>query len=114
MDMTLPLTHYVPPRNFEPLQKEFVAPVADDYFIWWLFRRRCVQCHKPASEINEIIPRGRSKESIHDWTNRVTLCHACHVEFHHNGVTDAKIQKMQEDRKNWLISIGRKDYINAS
>ena len=108
----LPLTHYIPPRDFQPLEQEFVVPVADDYFIWWLFKRKCVMCRRPATEINEIIPRGRSKYSIEDWRNRVTLCHLCHNEFHHNGVTKSKIETMQEKRKQFLISIDRELYVN--
>ena len=110
--MTLSLTHYIPPKNFDDYKSEFIKPVPNDYFIWWLFRHKCVQCRKPATEINEIIPRGRSKKSILDWKNRVTLCHECHVEFHHNGVTNAKIEKMQEDRLKFLNSSGREQYAN--
>ena len=112
--MTLSFSHYVPPRNFEELEKEFIEPVADDYFIWWLFRRRCVMCSKPATEINEIVPRGRSRKSVKDWTNRVTLCRTCHDEFHHNGVTAKKIKEMQEKRKVFLLASGRAEYANGN
>lgn len=112
--MSVAFSHYIPPRNFEEVEKEFVEPVSADYFIWWVFRRRCVMCSKPATEINEIIPRGRSKKSLLDWKNRVTLCHLCHVEFHHNGVTDAKIKDMQEKRIQALKRLGREEYLDPA
>ncbi len=110
--MTVSFSHYIPPRNFEDVSKEFVQPIPDDYFIWWLFRRRCVMCSKSATEINEIVPRGRSKKSILDWRNRVTLCRSCHDEFHHNGVTAEKIKVMQEKRNYVLLATGRAEYVN--
>ena len=110
--MTVSFSHYIPPRNFEEVEKEFIIPNSSDYFIWWLFRRRCVMCSKPATEINEIIPRGRSKKSIMDWRNRVTLCHSCHDTFHHNGVTTVKIKEMQEKRKEVLMASDRMEYVN--
>lgn len=108
------LGHYIPPRDWEPFKSEFVEPVPNDYFIWWLFKHKCVMCRKPASEINEIVPRSRSKKSILDWRNRVTLCHECHTgqnSFHSTGVTTKKIEEMQEKRKEFLISIGREEYV---
>lgn len=108
------LTHYVPPRNFKEVEQEFVRPVPNDYFIWWLFHRKCVMCKYPATEINEIIPRGRTKKAILDWTNRVTLCQKCHDDFHHNGVTAKKIKEMQEKRVEFLLSSGRAEYVNGS
>lgn len=111
--MTLSFTHYVPPRNFDEMEREFIEPVPDDYFIWWLFRRRCVMCSKSATEINEIVPRGRSKKSIKDWTNRVTLCHECHRDFHHKGVTKGKIKAMQTKRIEVLKSTGREEYLGS-
>lgn len=102
------------PVRYAPLppapEKEFVKPVADDYFIWWLFRSRCVMCHKPASEINEIKPRSRNKKNVHDWKNRVTICRDCHFEYHKSGVTGAKILDMQEKRNRFLLEFGRESY----
>lgn len=89
----------------------YIDPVPADYFIHWLFKHRCIECKKPATEINEIVPRSRSKKSILTWQNRVTLCRECHMKFHQNGVTDMKIQAMRDVRKNYLISIGREEYI---
>jgi hypothetical protein len=94
--------------------KEFVEPVADDYFIWWLFRSRCVMCHKSASEINEILPRGRSKKNLYDWKNRVTLCHECHMEYHKHGVTSEKIADMQVKRENFLLTFDREAYATVN
>lgn len=108
--MGLMLGHYIP-RNYEPVEKEFIVPVPDDYFIYWLFKYKCVQCKRPATEINEIIPRARSKKSILDWRNRVSLCRRCHDEFHHDGVTDAKIQSLKIARNEFLISMGRMEYV---
>ena len=101
-----------PIRGFNPpIPHEFVEPSASDSFIWWLYKRRFIMCKKGASEINEIIPRSRSKSSITDWTNRVTLCQSCHREFHADGVTDFKIKDMQYERRQFLIDIGRAEYI---
>lgn len=111
--MSVAFSHYIPPRNFAEVEKEFVEPVPADYFIWWVFRRRCVMCSKPSTEINEIVPRGRSKKSLLDWKNRVTLCRTCHDEFHYNGVTDAKIKDMQERRIQALKRLGREEYLNG-
>lgn len=104
------LGHFIP-QNLAPLQKEYVEPVPDDYFIWWLFKYRCIECKKPATEINEIIPRSRSKKSIRTWQNRVTLCRECHGKFHQNGVTEEKIEKMRNTRKEFLKSIDREEYV---
>lgn len=98
-------------NDFQPYKAEFVIPTPDDYFIWWLFKHKCVSCKKPATEINEIIPRSRSKKSILDWHNRVTLCQTCHAEFHRTGVTPEKIEKMRLSRTNFLISMGREQYL---
>lgn len=95
-------------------EKEFVEPVSDDYFIWWLFRSRCVMCHKPASEINEIKPRSRSKKNLYDWKNRVTLCHECHMEYHKKGVTAEKIAEMQAKREQFLMDFGREEYVKLT
>jgi hypothetical protein len=104
------------PIRYAPLipapVKEFVEPTSSDYFIWWLFRSRCVMCHKAASEINEILPRGRSKKNLHDWKNRVTLCHECHMEYHKHGVTRIKILAMQAKREQFLLAFGREEYLD--
>jgi len=105
------ITHFIPPENFQKLVQEFVEPNPSDSFIWFLFRYRCMECNKPGQEINEIVPRSRSKKSIMDWKNRVVLCRECHDKFHHDGVTAEKIQIMQEHRKIYLLSIGREYYI---
>lgn len=104
------LEHFIP-QNFEPFIAEPIIPVSDDYFIHWLFKHRCIMCKKPATEINEIIPRSRSKKSILTWQNRVTLCHSCHEEFHRTGVTKEKIAEMQEKRKQFLLAMDRGNYV---
>ncbi len=91
--------------------KEFIQPVPDDYFIWWLFKHRCIMCQQPATEINEILPRGRSKFAILDWRNRVPLCERCHLEYHHYGVTTLKQEEMKTKRNEFLMSMGREKYI---
>lgn len=109
------VNHYIPPaRKFGEMEKEFVEPNPSDNFIWWLYRYRCAECKQPGQEINEIIPRGRSKNSILDWTNRILLCRHCHDKFHNGGVTESKIDSMKEVRRNYLSMIGRTDYINAA
>lgn len=92
--------------------KEFVEPDASDAFIWFLFKHRCVACRKPASEINEIKPRSRSKQSILDWENRVTMCKECHNEYHKHGVNDEAIADLQQKRIDFLNSMGRDKYVN--
>lgn len=105
------LGHYIPPRDFHTVEKKFIQPIPDDYFIWWLFKYKCVMCRKPATEINEIAGRARSKKNILNWRNRVTLCQGCHQAFHHGGVTEQKINDMHKKRREFLISIGRDDYV---
>lgn len=109
------LTHYIPPAIPLPeLPKEFVEPTPSDYFIYWLFKYKCVVCKRPATEINEIIPRGRSKKSVLDWKNRIPMCSTCHTGqggFHHNGVTDEKIEVLKGKRIEFLIAINREEYV---
>lgn len=93
-----------------PIPHEFVEPSASDHFIWWVFKHRCIMCKRPATEINEIRPRSRSKYNIHNWQNRVTLCPDCHREFHKDGVTEVKIKHMELERKKFLVSIDRLAY----
>lgn len=82
-----------------------------DGFVFWVFKSRCIICKKPATEINEIVLRSRSKSAVTNWKNRVPLCTKCHEEYHHDGVTDEKMNNMREKRKEYLIAIGREDYI---
>jgi 5-methylcytosine-specific restriction endonuclease McrA len=104
------LGHFIPPENWEAYQIPYVEPTPEPFFIFWLFRYRCIMCKRNATEINEIIPRSRSKKSVMDWKNRVPLCSACHRTFHAGGVTDKKIEEMQRFRTRFLISIDRKEY----
>lgn len=96
-----------------PIHHEFVQPSASDAFIWWLFKRRCIMCNHPATEINEITPRSRGKHNIHNWKNRVTLCKICHREYHADGVTETKREKMSMTRSKFLYTIGRLEYLEA-
>lgn len=106
------ITHYIPPAHIAPIVREFVEPNPSDHFIYFLFRYRCMVCREAKNlEINEIILRSRSKSAIMDWRNRVVLCRIHHEEFHHNGVTAEKVKKMQEQRKEYLKSIGRGQYL---
>jgi len=100
---------YIPAIPPEP--KEFVIPNPSDSFIWWLFKHLCVSCHKSAQELNEIIPRSRSKNSILDWTNRVTMCCECHNEYHRHGVNSKTQSELQEKRIEALKLFGREEYI---
>jgi 5-methylcytosine-specific restriction endonuclease McrA len=106
------ITHYIPPAHIQPIVREFVEPNPSEHFIQWLFRYRCMECKESKNlEINEIILRSRSKSAIMDWRNRVVLCRTCHEKFHHSGVTKEKVLKMQEQRKEYLKSIGRSQYL---
>lgn len=104
------LGHFIP-RNHEPIVKEFVQPDASPSFIYWLFKYRCVECKRPATEINEIIPRSRWINAADEWRNRVPLCRVCHEKYHHDGVTDLKIQALKLKRNEFLIAMGREDYL---
>lgn len=104
------LGHYIP-RNYEPAIKEFIQPTADPSFIYWLFKYRCVECKRPATEINEIVPRSRWKSATLEWRNRVPMCQRCHEKFHHDGVTDVKIQALKIKRNEFLIAMGRMEYV---
>ena len=104
------------PVRYMPLPpqapKEFIEPVADNYFIWWLFRNRCVVCHQSGTEINEITPRSRSKKSILEWDNRVVMCRECHNEYHRHGVNSTTIAELQQKRHDFLMANGREEYAN--
>lgn len=103
--------HYIPPvQAFADLPKEYVIPTESDSFIHWLYRYRCAKCRKPGTEVNEIIPRSRSRYSVLNWKNRVLLCSMCHHEFHHNGVTNEKIKSIKDVQKEYLMSVGREEY----
>lgn len=82
-----------------------------DAFIYWLFNGRCIVCNQSAEEINEIIPRSRSKHAVEDWRNRVSMCKKHHEEYHHDGVSDEKLKALQETRREYLIAIGRGRYV---
>ena len=101
---------YLPPLPVTP--KEFVEPNATDHFIYWLFRFRCVSCRKTATEINEIVPRSRSKKSISTWDNRVPMCKECHGEYHRKGVNDKAVTDLKQMRHDFLMSMGREEYAN--
>lgn len=97
--------------RFQPPEREFVEPNSSDAFIHWLFRYRCAECKKSGQEVNEIIPRSRSKFAILDWRNRVLLCSECHRNYHHDGVTNDKMVRMQKIRTDFLKSFGREEYL---
>jgi 5-methylcytosine-specific restriction endonuclease McrA len=96
---------------WSPPVREFVEPNASDSFIHWLFRYRCIECKQSGSEVNEIIPRSRSKKSILNWKNRVLLCRSCHELYHKDGVTKQKVERMQNLRLEFLQSFGRTEYL---
>lgn len=104
------------PVRYAPMlpveKKEFVEPNASDYFIWWLFKNLCASCHRPASDVNEIIPRSRSKQSILNWENRVLMCRECHDNYHRHGVNSKAIEILQEKRIEALRLFGREEYID--
>lgn len=94
-----------------PILREFVEPSSSDSFIFWLYKRRCIVCKNPASEINEIVLRSRSKNAVSDWKNRVCMCHNCHRKYHDGGVTDDKMVALKEKRDSFLLMIGRDEYV---
>lgn len=103
---------YMHPKDLPKTEKEFVEPTSSDYFIWWLFRNRCVSCRKPGTEINEVIPRSRSKNSILNWENRVLMCRECHNDYHKHGVNPKTIEALQQKRYDFLMANGREEYAN--
>lgn len=104
------INHYIPPRDFEKIEVEWIEPNPEDYFIWWLFRYRCASCFHEGQEINEIIPRSRDKNAVMEWRNRILLCRDCHEKYHHDGVTDEKIEDMKTIRRRYLLSVNRGEY----
>ena len=98
-----------------PSPKEFVEPNSSDYFIWWLFRGRCIVCRQPADDINEIELRSHGKHAVKDWTNRVTLCRNHHTGqegYHKHGVNPKTIEALQQKRYDFLMANGREEYAN--
>lgn len=79
-------------------------------FIHSLFRGRCVICYGPGTDVNEIIPRSRGKDSLR-WQNKVLMCHKHHTDYHLHGVSPDAIQKLQEIRVSYLIAIGREAFL---
>jgi len=100
----------LPPKEIH----EYVQPIPDSSFIFWLFHYRCIVCKKDATEVNEIVPRSRSKNSINDWRNRVPLCRTCHNEYHKKGVNSGTIKEMQKTRNEFLLTFGRKEYADGT
>jgi 5-methylcytosine-specific restriction endonuclease McrA len=85
--------------------------VSMEAFIHWLFNGRCLVCKKSGAEINEIVPRSRSKASIKDWKNRVLMCNDCHTQYHHDGVSIEKLKLLQVTRREFLKSCGKEKYV---
>ena len=79
----------------------------DDKRVMKLFRGRCVVnvAHR-ATEINEIIPRSRSKSAVTMRANRVPMCRSCHNIYHWGGVTAEKMEKLVEMAKIRLETFG--------
>lgn len=79
-------------------------------FIVWLFRGRCLICYRSGTDVNEILPRARGQDSL-AWQNKVLMCHEHHMAYHDNGVSPQAVLKMQERRSEFLIAIGREEYV---
>ena len=79
-------------------------------FIVQLFRGRCLICFRPGTDVNEIIPRSRGGDSLR-WQNKVLMCHSDHDKYHQHGVNEQAIEQLQERRIEYLIAIGREDYL---
>jgi len=79
------------------MAKKSLEEKSDDARIMKLFRGRCVVniAHK-ATEINEIIPRSRSKHAITMKANRTPMCRSCHNIYHWGGVTSEKMEKLSD------------------
>lgn len=59
-----------------------------------------------ASEVHEIIPRARTKQSIYLPKNRVPLCSACHRVQHKLGVNAERMKMLREVAEMRLKSFG--------
>jgi hypothetical protein len=89
------------------MAKKSIEEKSDDARIMKLFRGRCVVnvAHR-ATEINEIIPRSRSKNAITMRGNRVPMCRSCHGIYHWGGVTPEKMEILVEMAKIRLETFG--------
>lgn len=94
----------------DEIMKSYAELYSERDAIFWLFHDRCVMCGQKAEEVNEIVPRARTRHAK-QWRNQVTLCHSCHQEYHHNGVTHEKQSDLFGKRESFLVTIGREQYI---
>jgi hypothetical protein len=46
------------------------------------------------------------------WENRVVMCRECHREYHKKGVNPKAIAALKEIRKEFLLSMGRAEYVD--
>lgn len=97
--------------------KVFVDPSGHEWrsvrsFIFWLFNGRCIVCGNVGTEVNHIVPKARGRDYKYDWKNMVLLCNEHHIGvYHHNGVTDEKIEVMLEKRTQSLRRLNRAMYL---
>lgn len=67
------------------------------------------ECHNRAVVCHEILPRSRGKKAL-ELKNRIALCNSCHEREHHYGASRERVQKLQNIRTFYLLSIGKPEY----
>lgn len=77
-----------------------------------VFGHRCAidGCGVYTEVVHEIIPRSRGKKSL-IFQNRMAICNEHHDIEHHFGSSPQRIKSLQEQRKKYLISIDREEYV---
>lgn len=77
-----------------------------------VFGHRCAvaKCGVHTDVVHEIIPRSRGKKSL-IFQNRMAICVEHHDREHRFGASPERIKMLQEDRKNYLISIGKGEFV---
>ncbi len=99
-------------KQTQPNIRPTVFEPQNDMAIYRLFGYRCVWCNKRiATELNHIVPRSRDRSLINDWKNKAPMCHWCHEEYHRGGVTQEKIQSLQQKRAEVLVSMHKSQYV---
>jgi hypothetical protein len=78
----------------------------DDARIMKLFRGRCIVCMSPATQIHELVTRGRSKFAVIMPKNRVPLCGHDHSDAHHSGYTGTKEEYLRNRAIERLVMFG--------
>lgn len=81
-------------ENGEPVSLDAVladdALVLDHSSLESLFKGLCVRCLAPTRVVHELEPKSLG-QNWERWSNRVTLCHACHDWAHGVGTRVSRV-----------------------